>query len=78
MTTLAPPIGGITRSADHRYTFDGKTYPGVTGILSVIDKSAALMSWAARQTAEAALAMQADLKKLNARMIERGDGSWPG
>lgn len=55
--TLAPPIGGITRSADHRYTFDGKTYPGVTGILSVIDKSAALMSWAARQTAEATLGL---------------------
>lgn len=58
MTVLdAPPLGGITRSADHRYTFDGKTYPGVTGILSVIDKSAALMSWAARQTAEAAVAL---------------------
>lgn len=53
--TLSPPISAITRSADHRYTFDGKVYPGVTGILSVIDKSAALMSWAARQTAEATL-----------------------
>jgi hypothetical protein len=47
----------ITRSANHYYTYDGKTYPGVTGILSVIDKSGPLMSWAARQTAEAAVAL---------------------
>lgn len=46
---------GITRSTDHRYTHAGKTYPGVTGILKVIDKSDALMNWAARQTAEAAV-----------------------
>jgi hypothetical protein len=58
---LYVPVGGITRSADHRYTFDGKTYPGVTGILSVIDKSAALMSWAARQTAEAAVNLANDI-----------------
>jgi hypothetical protein len=45
----------ITRSADHRYTYEGRTYPGVTTILKVIDKSDALMSWAARQTAEAAI-----------------------
>jgi hypothetical protein len=45
----------ISRSTDHRYTFQGVVYPGVTGILKVIDKSDALMSWAARQTAEAAL-----------------------
>jgi hypothetical protein len=56
-TEIRPILGPIIRSADHRYTFDGKVYPGVTGILSVIDKSAALMSWAARQTAEAALAL---------------------
>lgn len=47
----------ITRSADHRYTYEGKTYPGVTSILKVIDKSDALMAWAARNTAEAALGM---------------------
>lgn len=45
----------ITRSADHRYTFEGKTYPGVTSVLKILDKSDALMNWAARQTAEAAL-----------------------
>jgi adenylate cyclase len=28
--------------------------------------------------AQAALAMQEELKQLNQRMIERGDGSWPG
>jgi hypothetical protein len=46
----------ITRSADHYYTFDGVTYPGVTGILKVLDKSGPLMNWAARMTAEAAVA----------------------
>ena len=51
-----PPLM-ITRSADHHYTYGGVTYPGVTGILKVIDKSDALMAWAARQTAEAALAL---------------------
>ena len=45
----------ITRSASHQYTYDGNTYPGVTTVLKVLDKSDALMAWAARQTAEAAL-----------------------
>jgi hypothetical protein len=53
----------ITRSADHNYTFDGQSYPGVTGILKILDKSDALMGWAARQTAEAAV-----------RLMDRGDG----
>lgn len=47
----------ISRSSDHRYTFDGVTYPGVTSILKVLDKSDALMAWAARNTAEAAVAL---------------------
>ncbi len=34
----------------------GQTYPGVTSILRVLDKSDALMAWASRNTAEAALA----------------------
>jgi len=49
-------VSEITRSTDHRYTYHGLTYPGVTSILRIIDKSDALMSWAARMTAEAALA----------------------
>ena len=52
---LMAPLA-ITRSANHQYTYAGKTYPGVTSILKVIDKSDALMAWAARNTAEAALA----------------------
>lgn len=68
MDNVMAPMA-ITRSADHRYTFcpvhimDGAcplgcvtprvTVPGVTGILDVLDKSAPLMTWAARQTAEA-------------------------
>ena len=50
----------ITRSVDHQYTYEGATYPGVTTILKVLDKSDALMGWAARQTAEAALALYRD------------------
>lgn len=52
----------IMRSADHRYTCGfgdhiGEIYPGVTGILGLLDKSGPLMSWAARQTAEAVMAL---------------------
>ena len=60
---LSPPQK-ITRSADHKYTFEGKTYPGVTSILKVIDKSDALMAWAARNTAEAALKLSGTLPQL--------------
>lgn len=51
------PLLEITRSADHRYRYRGTWYPGVTSILKVLDKSDALMGWAARQTAEAAVTM---------------------
>jgi hypothetical protein len=50
----------ITRDAAHNYYYEGRQYPGVTGILGVLDKSGALMGWAARQTAEAALNLYAD------------------
>lgn len=59
MTAILAPRA-ITRSADHRYTYAGHTYPGVTSILKVVDKSDALMAWAARQTAEAAVDMAAE------------------
>jgi hypothetical protein len=62
MTLLAP--SPISRSADHRYTFDGATYPGVTSILTDNDKSDALMSWAARNTAEAAISQIGTLQHL--------------
>ena len=50
----------ITRNAAHQYTYAGVQYPGVTSILKVMDKSDALMSWAARQTAEAAVELATD------------------
>jgi hypothetical protein len=53
-------VNAITRSTDHQYTYAGITYPGVTSILKVIDKSDALMSWAARQTAEAAVGLASE------------------
>lgn|SRR5678816_1489476 len=59
MTTEVHPFTppAIARSADHYYTYQGERYPGVTGILSVLDKSGPLMNWAARQTAEASVDM---------------------
>ncbi len=53
--TFAGTLPAIIRSADHRYTYNGSTYPGVTDILKVIDKSGPLMAWAAKQTAMAAI-----------------------
>ena len=59
----------ITRDAAHRYTLtlDGEKQqlPGVTTVLSVLDKSAPLMTWAAKQTAEAAV-----------KMFDQKDGQW--
>lgn len=50
----------LTRSVNHDYTAwedDGTsvTVPGTTGILKVLDKSDALMAWAANNTADAAI-----------------------
>ena len=61
----------IQRSADHRYTFEGVTYPGVTSILGMLDKSGPLMSWAARQTAEAYLELGPE--KVSALLAAVGD-----
>ncbi len=47
----------ITRDAAHRYTYEGVVYPGVTTILSALDKSGPLMGWAAKETAKAAIGM---------------------
>jgi len=49
------PKPAIARDRWHRYTYEGVTYPGVTSIVKIIDKSDALMRWASRLTAEAAL-----------------------
>lgn len=55
--TFAGTLPVIQRTEDHRYIYQGVTYPGVTPVLKVIDKSGALMAWAARETAEAMLAV---------------------
>lgn len=61
LTETRPPI---TRSADHRYTYEGITYPGVTTILGSLDKSGPLMGWAARETATAAVRLIDELPKM--------------
>lgn len=62
----------ISRSPTHQYTFDGVTYPGVTSVLKVLDKSDALMGWAARMTAEAAIGMADTLPQLLASVGPEG------
>jgi hypothetical protein len=62
--TTANSKPAITRDRWHRYTYAGLTYPGVTSILRVLDKSDALMAWASRNTAEAALAQLDHLASL--------------
>lgn len=47
----------ITRNARHEYTYQGITYPGVTGILGASDDKQGLVPWAAKQTALAALGL---------------------
>lgn len=58
------PKPAITRDRYHRYTHLGITYPGVTSIIKVVDKSDALIGWASRNTAEAALAQLDHLASL--------------
>jgi hypothetical protein len=57
----------ITRSASHHYTYDGVTYPGATGVIGMLDKPA-LMAWASRMTAEAAIAMGDALPRMVAEI----------
>jgi hypothetical protein len=69
VTELAP---AITRSTDHHYRYAGETYPGVTGVLGVLDKSGPLMGWASRETAKAAVAQIANLPSLLETVGEEG------
>ncbi len=55
--TFAGTLPAIVRTQDHRYGYNGQWYPGVTDILKVIDKSGALMTWSANQTADAFLGL---------------------
>jgi hypothetical protein len=63
----------ITRDAAHRYTFEGVQYPGVTSILDVLDKSFPLMTWAATQTATAAVKMTIDGSSLASLITATGE-----
>ena len=49
------PAVGLYRTPKHEYYFNGDgPYPGVTGVLGIIDKPA-LVEWAKRETAECAV-----------------------
>lgn len=57
-------MNAITRTPDHVYTYQGVSYPSVTTVLKVLDKSGPLMSWASRMTAEAAVRLAPSLPTL--------------
>lgn len=52
-----PLTPAIQRTEDHRYYYEGVEYPSVTTVLKVLDKSDALVGWAGKMAAEAALAV---------------------
>lgn len=63
----------ISRSADHRYTYQGKTYPGTTSVIGVaINKSDALVPWSAKITAEVAVELLDTLPTLRASVGDQG------
>lgn len=65
------PKPAITRNRWHQYTYQGVTYPGLTTVLRVINKDA-LIRWASRLTAEAAVSQAADLPGLVERNGVKG------
>jgi hypothetical protein len=66
------PKPAVVRDRWHRYTFEGTRYPGTTGIIRVLDKSDALIGWASRNTAEAALRLLDSLPELRATVGPEG------
>lgn len=69
-TILTP---AISRSIDHRYTYEGITYPGVTSIIDIVGGSfGAASGWGAKQAAMAAVRMADDLPKMIANLGEEG------
>jgi hypothetical protein len=70
--SFAGTLPAIQRTQDHRYIYQGVTYPGVTKALGVIDKSGPLMYWAAKETATAALALFETFPELIANVGEKG------
>lgn len=55
--TFAGTLPAIQRTQDHRYIYEGVTYPGVTNVLKTIDKGQGMQTWAARETANALMAI---------------------
>lgn len=61
----------ITRSIDHRYTYEGITYPGVTGIIDIVGGSFAQASgWGAKMTAQAAVRL---VKVIDPNIMDEAD-----
>lgn len=63
----------ITRSADHRYTYEGVTYPGVSNILEPVGASFnAASGYGAKHAALAAVRLAPELPKMITELGEEG------
>jgi len=63
----------ITRSADHRYTFEGITYPGVSDIIECIGASfSAASGWGGKMASTAAVRLVNELPKMIEELGEVG------
>ena len=75
MTTVAEAfgVGPITRSADHRYTYDGITVPGVSGIIECIGASFdQAAGWGGKMASQAAVRLVDELPKMIEELGEVG------
>ncbi len=75
MTTVAEAfgIGPITRSADHRYTYEGITYPGVSSIIESIGASFdQAAGWGGKMASSAAVRLVDELPKMIETLGEVG------
>ncbi len=63
----------ITRSADHRYTYEGVTYPGVSDIIEPIGASfGAASGWGGKMASQAAVRLVNELPKMIEELGEIG------
>jgi hypothetical protein len=63
----------ITRSADHRYTYEGITYPGVSDIIECIGASfSAASGWGGKMASSAAIRLVDELPKMIETLGEVG------
>jgi hypothetical protein len=80
-TRVEPPPVGLTRTADHTYSFNTGSevfspLPSVTTVIGVIDKSGPLVGWAKREVSNAALRNLDVLSKMTATAGPESAARW--